>query len=97
METIEIREDDLRAAGVRVTDYVRQVVTCGDEPGTLSGGSLKGKAARYRGKYTQTINKVIGAVHAAAGVRDGMAKTSSNRLARVWVGPTGDPVRLTLS
>lgn len=97
MQTISISSAQLRAHGVRVTDYVREVVTCGDEPGTLSGASLRGKAKQYAGRYARTRGKVAAAVRAETGVVDGLALTSSKRWARVWVAPDGKPVRLRLA
>lgn len=101
IDTIEITADELRARGVRITDYVREVVTCGDEPGVLSGAALQGKAAQYGSSYARTRAKVARAVSeitAAHGRRviDGFELTANRRWARVWCDDSG-PVRLVLA
>ncbi len=95
MQTITINESDLRAAGVRVTNYVREVIECGHEPGVLSGAALKGKAKQFGGSYARTRAKVAQAVARAAGVHDGFALTRNKRWARVWTAD-GEPVALSL-
>ena len=110
-KVIEISEQALRAQGVRITDYVREVVECGHEPGVLSGAALKGKAKQYSSSYYYTRNRVGAAVHRITReqgntVYQGLelirvnnwraSRPDSRRWVRVWSDDNG-PVKLSLT
>tara|TARA_Y100000114_G_scaffold152724_1_gene171451 strand:- start:883 stop:1224 length:342 start_codon:yes stop_codon:yes gene_type:complete len=110
-KVIEISEQALRAQGVRITDYVREVVECGHEPGVLSGAALKGKAKQYSSSYYFTRNRVGKAVYRITReqgntVYEGLelirvnswkaSRPDPRRWVRVWADDSG-PVRLALT
>lgn len=91
---IIIQTGALTCAGVRVTDYVRHIVTHGNRPGVLSGGELRGKARKYGHTYRQTRQRVTRALE-RHGIRSGIALVDS-RWSRVWIDADGQPITVDL-